>query len=229
MRTFKYRRDSWPAFRNRTLLGMLIGIPAFAVGAYVVHPRHFEWWYALVALIPFLLGTFRGLRRVREQWESFEISLDGDCVVRRQANTPEIRLCRSEVVSVTESPSKGLAIRGASRYQLVGASKHLEGYEELATVLREWGPPSPPSKAGPYFPALAGLATVVLFGIAFGAPNPAVAAVAAAVLAAGLLWCVVELRRNPHVDEKTRRIAWWALVPMAAAVARVVTVLAAGR
>jgi hypothetical protein len=62
----------------------------------------------------------------------------------------------------------------------------------------------------------------VLFGLAFGSSNPIVSATAAGLLVIVLLWSFVEMRRSPHYDAKTRRGAWWVLLPLAAAMIRVV-------
>jgi hypothetical protein len=91
-------------------------------------------------------GAFRGIRRslriLREGWDSYELGLGDDFVLKKQANMPEIEIGRDEITRVQEASSKGipngLVIRTADRQCFISVPVALDGYDEVKYQLGHW-------------------------------------------------------------------------------------------
>jgi hypothetical protein len=197
------------------LMGLLLATPLAAylpiAGSGSLSKRI---WWSLFVLGALGVGFFRGLRIYKMRWLSFELVVDGDSLTRRQANTPDIVIHRSEVTSVHEVSDRGLTIKGPSRFKMIAIASTLEGYDQLAAELRQWGPAHSASTRREVL-SLAVLlvfvwGTLGLAGLALGKWAPALSTSAAAILAAVLIWGFAESRRSPHFDAGMRRAAWLA-------------------
>jgi hypothetical protein len=213
MQTFCFKRDSWPSFRNQVLLRTsILGILAVGTGLFVAGGDSMDepvLWISLIVVGGAIsVGLYRGIQRQRLFWQSFEIVLTGDEIVRRQANTPEVKIHRSEVRQICEVPGKSIAIYGPNRFQIIAAPAWIESYQDLVDLLRAWNTPyqSKPANKIPIM-LLVVLATLGLFVVAFAVEGIA-GALAAVLLIVELLWCHREIRLSPHYDKKTKKGAW---------------------
>jgi hypothetical protein len=220
----RFRADAWPIYRDRVLLRTLPVI-ALAVGAgygiamHSTGTRVLSWFLVLPAvMVAVLLVSSR--RRLRMSFDSFELEVAADEVIRRQAQTRDLVLRRDEVKAINETPG-GMILLGPTRFDTIGIPVEIERYSEVAERVRSWAPTSQPRRRrGGLVGAGAGIATILLLAVAFMAPKPVVGAGAAALLAVFLIWAFTEMRKNPNLDRKTRRAAWYIALPAAALVVR---------
>jgi hypothetical protein len=92
-----------------------------------------------VALFAFF--GFRALVQLQKVWESIEIEIGDQYIVRRQINVEETRIERGEVVAVQES-EKGLLVStmNNSRSLFIPVQLEEQGYEEVRATLSAWVP-----------------------------------------------------------------------------------------
>jgi hypothetical protein len=226
MPRYRLRPDLWPKYRNRVAMRLTPVIVLAGVVGSLASLRDSEttvspWLVALPMGALVVFGTLSGLRRTKQWFDSFEIELADDEIVRRQAQTADLILKRGEVTSIVES-ARGTTLIGSTRFRALGIPAEIDDYNIVAEHVRSWAPAvSPHPFSGGIAALVTGVAVVVLFGLAFIA-RPAVGAASAGLLAVSLSWVIVELRRNPNLESKTRRASWLLAMPLAALVVRVI-------
>lgn len=140
MKVYKNTPESWTRYRNRMLIVLVVIV---ALGAAFVEwqlglslPKTPKGWALVMAM---LAGMFLKIELERSSWQSHEIVLDGDRLIRRDARRRDTEIHRSDVVKVQGNPGHFLMVRASiNRFIIVRST--LEGYEELASELRTWAP-----------------------------------------------------------------------------------------
>jgi hypothetical protein len=155
-------------------------------------------------------SLFLALALASEGWRTFELSISQDCVVRRQANLPDLILPSSEVTSIIERRDGAMVIRGATIRRVVGIPAGIERREELRRQLASWGPIRPPRGMweSAWTPIAAGALTMALLAVTMLSTRPVVVVSAACLLSAFLLWAFVEIRRSASFDQRVKHRAW---------------------
>ncbi|MGB8648989.1 MAG: hypothetical protein WCF84_27380 [Anaerolineae bacterium] len=112
------------------------------------------------SLISFMgLLVFFSLRALKQREQilgSIQIELGEDYIVRRRINAPEIRIARNEIKELTEIGTD-LWISTRDKYRCLNVPKSLEGYDQVAHVLKIWAPvhkPGPRPTLAAYIPSL---------------------------------------------------------------------------
>jgi hypothetical protein len=168
-------------------------------------------------------GIFRSLRLRRREWETYELLLGDDCIIRKQFDRPDLQLGRADIVQVQETAGRGLMINSGEtgRYIFVPASLH--GYAELKSELARWLPPAPPRSRellwrSPFF---IGTVCLASWSILYLSDNKHLVAGAAFVLMSFLLGTYITALLSANVSRTLRRGAWVYLVVAFVALLRV--------
>jgi len=206
--------------RSVLLMVVALGI-GYAISARNSGPMSFTALliFLAVALGAAGYGMYRGFRRAKAAWLSYELTLSEDAVRRTTSDIPAIVLPAAAIRSITEDPQGNVAIRGPSANQTIFVPAGVENREELLTVLRAWRPVDRTSPRIPWAArnVLAGLVSIALFATTFMATDPRIVVPAGLITGVGLLWCVWYLRQSRHVDRKLRGTIWFTLIPALAA------------
>lgn len=95
--------------------------------------------FGLLLLLGLVVLTYRRrLRRFRARWDSFEIALEPEAVVRSVEGLPPVRVARAEVTAVEDLPA-GVVVRGPAG-RAVAVPRELERYDEVRAALVTWRP-----------------------------------------------------------------------------------------
>ena len=154
VRTYHLATEGFSAASSELLgqrAGLLIGVVAFLL---VLQYKEFgDNWRSgsIVSFLPslflilFLLGAMvpgvrNGLKRNRQSWDSYELVIGEDFLIRRIADFPDLEIQRHEVTVIKESP-KGLRVQTKLRDRSIGIASALVGYEDAKERLSSWGVP----------------------------------------------------------------------------------------
>lgn len=217
--------------RRRTLrVGLPLGCLAVLVGVGVSAAQTGST-AQFVVVLPFcaaviLVSAYRGYRRQVRQARSVVIAVSPETVTWRMAGVRERSIARADVLRIDEHDSGELTIVSRDPRQSLRIPAEIEEREELK---RELGTFASIQRAGKVhatrWPAAAGVVTMLAFAITMVSTTKWVVATVGSALAVGLLACAWLIWRNRNLDARTRRAAWFVLLPVAAVIARVVAAL----
>src|SRR3989442_11882126 len=65
----------------------------------------------VILLLSLGIGISRGVKRQREAWLSYELSLNEQSIVRNQSHVPEISIARADVTEIVEERNGTIVVR----------------------------------------------------------------------------------------------------------------------
>jgi len=162
-----------------------------------------------------LYGAYRGMRRslriLKDGWDSYELGLGDDFVLKKQANMPEVEIGRDEITGVQEATSKGapngLVIRTADRHLFISVPAALDGYDEVKAKLADWRPVEPLSTAKyRYLQILIWLLMPASFLVIFLSRNEWLVLGVGVILVTFMGFVVIELYRSKNIDPRAKNL-----------------------
>ena len=182
-----------------------------------------------IIAIALVVGVYRGHRRQLEQARSLEFVVDPEQLTRSMSGVPPFVLQRDDVVKINEHASGELTLHARDSRRSIRIPAEIERRGELLQELSAWRPLEPaPRVRSQVWPVAATLLVLAAFGVAFTSNNVVVVGIVGSALAVAMLVCSFLLARNRQLDARTRRVAFLVLLPTAAIVVRVVSVLRSG-
>ncbi|HEX8171723.1 MAG TPA: hypothetical protein VF824_14395 [Thermoanaerobaculia bacterium] len=215
---------------RRQALTRSLPLALLVVGAgVVIGPQNGDvrglWLVVPILLVAMVFGLRRGYRVQRDALASLELTVTPERITRTMSGFPEFNLRRDEVVRITIAPTGALTLHAASAQRTLGIPAQIERRDELVAELAQWRAIEPAPSRGSSWPILAALLTIAAFVTTFVATNAIVVAVTGIALAIALGACAVLIWRNPQADARTIRLSFLVLLPLAAVIVKVVTVL----
>jgi len=199
--------------------------------AVLVHPPGVQVDSAVIlfsACIMVPLGFFgvrRGYKQLVATYRGFRLFVSHDRLRRVQPGLPDLEIARDEVTRIVDVPGKGLTVFGTGYQKFIGIPAGLDGFEEARALLVTWM--TPEERRGglvSWYPILLGLLTVVGLAVVIGSENRLLVTTLGLGLIGLLLYCIVVLRKSPHIDARTRRGVWFFPLIILALVLRIWTV-----
>lgn len=164
----------------------------------------------MVAYIGCLLVWYprRMMRRLNRCWETYDLEIGPDYLLRRQADIPDLRLQFAEVRSVEHVRGRYLRVIGKSKGHAIAIPEGLEQFDEVAKAISSICPVRERTieqwQKNRAFMAVA----LLLFVIMLWATSRAVVVPLSLATGSMIAWVFFWIRRNPDIPEKTKRTAW---------------------
>ena len=189
------------------------------------------------AVLPFVIpmsilalgyGLYLGIRRQKELMTSYRLTISGNMITRVQGNTPTISIYFSEVKQILKGKNGGMVVAGKHPGDVIIIPAQIEHATELETELNSIMPvvAAPPLKLLQKYPRLLTIVVLGLMICVFTATNKIVVAVSGIMFVAFFAWAFMLIKKNKNIDGQTKKKLWIAVLPIAAAIARVIAVLA---
>ena len=230
---FKVKPNGFKEVRNKVLLKLvplfLIAITiGFAISYFNMKQKDGDLTSTFIAL-PILLiyGTisiFRSLKRRKQIFESFTLSIDNNSIWRDLKNTPSIHLFRTEIEEINILPNKSITIKSKQKENLIWIPSQLEDFEELKSILSE----IKPLKKDASLPKKITRGWILIFlslgvlAITFISTIKWLVTLAGIALLSFSIWLIRETRKSNNIDYKTKRSMLWYVVLMVAVIAKVI-------
>ena len=178
---------------------------------------------ALVLIVPSFLKT---LKRQKEQFESYRLTIEGNTLVREQHNTPTIHLSFLDVREIVKIGNGSFVIQGLNKGDCIQVPVQIEDYNEVESSLNSIMPVTTKLSKSlmQQYGWLLVLGMLAFMIVVFVSPNPFVVTSGGALLIALLGWALYECRHSKSIDEKTRKGLWWLWLLMLLVIARIVAV-----
>lgn len=164
----------------------------------------------MAAYIAYLVIWYprRMRRRLIRCWETYELEIGPDYLLRRQADIPELRLKFDEVQAVEHVQGRYLRVIGNSRGRVIAIPEGIDQFDKVLKAISSLFPVR--ARAIEQWQKYRAFMAVglLLFVTMLWATSPR--AVIPLSLATGsvIVWVFYWIRRNPNVAESTKRIAW---------------------
>jgi hypothetical protein len=238
VRTYHLALEGFRAARNRLLKQKIAVFVAIFLFLLALAYREFgETWQrdSVVSLIPtfvFLLivsgalavGFRKGIKRNQESWDSFELVVGDDFVIRRIKDFPELEIQQHEVTAIRES-AVGLHVETNLKDRTIGIATALIDYADVKERLSRWAPVQQLQQgrltASRWMWGLP-VIFVVLFGIFYMATKSWVILATGAPLLAVLSWSIWSIRQSVQVSAHMRRLSLLVFLPLLAIAAKLI-------
>jgi hypothetical protein len=152
-RTYRMAPEGFATARKKMLVQRVVMFAGIALVVLAVQYNEFfgSWRQGSIAsLLPALfvlviiffaaaIGMKRGDKHTQETWDSYELVIGEDFVIRRIKNFPEIEIQRHEVTAIKESRA-GLLVETKVKGRSIGISSALVDYPDAKERLSGWMP-----------------------------------------------------------------------------------------
>lgn len=147
-------------------------------------------------------------RKLTRCWETYELEIGKDYLLRRQADVPDLRLQFAEVQAAEHVEGRYLRVIGTTKGRVISIP---EGVEQFDTVLKTVSSLCPVrvrtiEQWQKYRAFMA--AGLILFVILLWATSPVVVIPTSLAIGLVIVWVFFWIRRNPNIPESTKRVAW---------------------
>ena len=166
--------------------------------------------FACVMIPLVLFAAWRGYKKLVASFEGFRLFVSHDRLRRVQPGYPDIEIARGEVTRIVEVPGKGLTVFGPGRQQYIGIHAALDGFEEVRALLVTWRTPEQRRSILPMVALILGaLLTLVGCVVIIGSDDKLLVTVFGLAQIGLFLYCIVVMRKSPHLDARTRKSVWF--------------------
>jgi len=158
----------------------------------------------------FAFSLFRSMKRQKQLWETYELTVDGDTISRKQDNTPIITLNRSEIVEIIENAEGHLQIKTAARTNFITVPSSIREREALIKLLASFGTINKQSRKSVNLLAfLIPVVFVFLMVVLYTATDKKIILASGTLLSLGLIWSFIEMQRSKHLDKRIKRASYF--------------------
>jgi len=148
------------------------------------------------------------IRRLVRCWETYDLEIGDDYLVRRQAGLPNLRLQFGEVQAVEHLKGEYLRVIGKSKGQVIAIPESVDQFAEVLNRISSVCPVRV-RRVGQWKKHRAFMAAaLLLFIIMLWVTSPVVVIPLALAMAFTTVWIFFWFRRNANISERAKRIAW---------------------
>ena len=223
MEQFKLKPEGFKELRNTMLKRAVPSLLIASAGGLAI--SHFNPnapsgdVSVLPVVIPMLLGAaafglYRGIKRQKQIFDSYILTLHPDSISREQHNTPTISIAKTEVSEIIRNPDGGFTIKGNSAVNLIGVPAQVDEYEKLEKALSAIKEITIKT-AEPVFQKFQSLGALVMVGLmaaVYISTNKLVVGICGPALLVLMGYSFFEIQRSKNIDNKTKRIRWWLIL-----------------
>lgn len=147
-------------------------------------------------------------RRLIRCWETYELEIGTDYLLRRQADIPELRLQFDDVQAVEHVQGRYLRVIGKSKGRVIAIPEGIDQFDNVMKAISSLFPVR--VRAIEQWQKYRAFMAVglLLFVTTLWATSPRVVIPLSLATGSVIVWVFYWIRRNPNVPESTKRIAW---------------------
>lgn len=147
-------------------------------------------------------------RRLIRCWETYDLEVGHDYLLRRQADIPDLRLQFDEVQAAEHVQGRYVRVIGKSKSRVISIPEGIDQFEDVLKTISSLCPVRVRTfeQWQKYRAFMA--AGLLLFVIMLWATSPLVVIPLSLALGSVIVWVFYWIRCNPNVAESTKRMAW---------------------
>jgi hypothetical protein len=154
------------------------------------------------------IGIYIGIKRQKELFESYILSIDEVSITREQKNTPTIKFLKAEIEEIIKVKNGNFEIKGNKAGDLIGVYSQIENYENLERQLNQIKSvtiKSPNLVTEKLRTPAAVIFTCALMAMVYMASNKIIVGISGIALTGLMVWSFFKIQRSKNVDIKTKR------------------------
>ncbi|HHW31969.1 MAG TPA: hypothetical protein GXX20_09910 [Clostridiaceae bacterium] len=168
----------------------------------------------LISSFAIFIGIRRGYRINYESFTPFKIVLMDDYISRYQKNIPEIKITKSEVVSITEDIKNGITIKTKTPSKYIYIPNIIERYDELKESLSQWMEIKSVEKNKNQFLQIIAVPGIIIgFGLVMLSDSSYIVIPVGISLLLIFVWSTYYIQASPHVDTRIKKNIFVSLFP----------------
>ncbi len=147
-------------------------------------------------------------RRLTKCWETYDLEIGHDYLLRRQADIPDLRLQFDEVQAVEHVQGRYLRVIGKTNSQVIAIPEGIDHFDQVLETVSSIRPVRV-RKIEQWQKYRAFMAAgLLLYVIMLWATSPVVVIPLSLATGSVIVWVFFWIRRNPNIPESRKRIAW---------------------
>ena len=170
----------------------------------------------LITLAALVFGVMRGIKRNKESWISYELTIGEDFLIRRIKDFPELEIQRHEIIAIKES-AVGLHVETKLKGRAIGIASALVDYDNAKERLNQWIPIQASQQgwmsSGSWIWGLP-LLFLALFGGFYVSDKSWVIVATGTPLLVGLSWSIWSIQKSVQVSAHMKRLSLLAFLPL---------------
>ncbi len=186
----------------------------------------------ILLLIPIIgisggIGVFIGMKRQKQAFESYTLTINNQEIIREQLNTPTIHLPFSDVQSIDEN-SKGFSIRSSSSAKdIILIPPQIDDIDKLREMLSRIQPIGGEVEKT-FIEKNSNALTIISVGLIFAtlaSNNKLVVGICGVLVLLLMVYSFYEIQTNKNIDSKTKNTSWFILFVLISITAKIYVVL----
>lgn len=169
-----------------------------------------EYGLLMVAFIAYLAVWYpRRMRRgLVKCWETYDLEIGPDYLLRRQADLPDLRLQFDEIQAVEQVQGRYLRVIGKSKHRAIAIPEDIDHFDEVLSTLSSLRPIRRRTLEQWQKYRLFMAAGLLLFMFMLWATSPFVVIPLSLLMGSAIVWVFFAIRHNPNCSVTAKRIAW---------------------
>jgi hypothetical protein len=147
-------------------------------------------------------------RRLIRCWETYDLEIGQDYLLRQQADLPDLRVKFDEVQGIEHVPGRYLRVIGTPKNRVLGIPEGIEEFDEVLRTLssvhairvrsiQQWQKYRAFMATG-----------LILYVTMLSSTSPVVVIPLSLAMAAMIVWVFFWYRRNPNLSRTAKRLSW---------------------
>jgi len=163
-----------------------------------------------------IFGLYSGIRRQKEVFDSYILTVDHLGVTREQKNFPTIAISNEEIAEIKKNSNGSIILKGKFKGKIIFIPAQIDDYEKLEGLLSEKGQILVNSKEAflQKFQWLFSILTLGIIAVLFISKDKIIVGVSGAVLLFILCNALFDMLKNKIIDNKTKMGMWWLVLVM---------------
>lgn len=221
MQQFTTRQNSFGELRKKlltvTVFAHVIGVFIFLYFVNTYKEEADKSWVLTLMLMTLVLcfTTYKNMKRQKQRFETFCLTITEDAVVCEQLNTPTITLPKNTIREITRTPGGIFFVIGESKLNAIGIPAQIENPDELERALSKIKQVIIKSQWTPLvFLQLATLLFVMGGGsLGILSEDRIISTISGVAICGFLVYSFVFIHRSKNFDRRMKRMGYITIIP----------------
>jgi hypothetical protein len=220
MQTFKLDQQRFKELRKNIIIRLLsfsaMVVAVFFCIFYFSPYDKAPHWESLQLFIPLMLvtwsfGIYRGVKKQKELFNSYVLTISNNMVMRERLETPTISVYFNDINEIIKHKNGSITIKGKDKSDVIAIPVQAENFAVIESLLQSAKPIITETQVPlmQKYSSLGGVITGILMICVYTVNNKIIVGITGTLLIVFMLWSFAKLRTSKNVDENTKKSMNW--------------------